>query len=109
MIIGLKNKRIRFETPTKTTDVEGGLVDSWATIDTVWASLSPLRGEEKLQADQVAGSTSHRIRIRYSTTLAALTSKDRAVLGSRIFDLTPPLDLMEGHRELEIMAKERTT
>jgi SPP1 family predicted phage head-tail adaptor len=109
MIIGLKNRRVRFETPTTAADAEGGIVSTWAAIDTVWASVSPLQGEERLIADQVAGSTTHRIRVRYSAALGAMTSKDRAVVGSRIFDLTPPLDLMESHRELEIMAKERTT
>lgn len=108
MLIGVKNRRITFEESVQRTDEVGDTVNEWVLYDSSWASIEPLRGEERYEAQRVQGSISHKIRVRYSTRLAAMTGKHRAVYAGRIFDLVgPPGDLMAKHRELELLAVER--
>lgn len=108
MLIGPKNRRITFEESVQRADDLGDTVNEWVHYETAWASIEPLRGEERYEAQRVQGSISHKIRVRHSPRLAALTGKHRAVYEGRIFDLVgPPGDLQAKHRELEVLAVER--
>lgn len=108
MLIGPKTRRIVLQAPTEVVDAVGDVVPSWTTLATVWASIEPLRGEERYLAQQVQATVTHRIRIRWSATLSAsLTPKCRATYGSRVFDIGSVADLQTQRRELELMVTER--
>lgn len=107
MNIGRKNRRLTFDRPIDTTDGHGDALVDYATIGTVWASIEPLRGEERFEAQQVTADVTHKIRVRYSSTLAGLTPKHRARLGATTYDLLSINDINSGHRELEIWARVR--
>lgn len=108
MLIGPKNRRVVFEESVQAVDAVGDTVNNWLHYETAWASVEPLRGEERFEAQRVQGSISHKLRMRYSPRLAAMTGKHRALLDGRIFDLVgPPGDLQAKHRELEVLAVER--
>ena len=106
-MIGRKNRRVSFERPYETPDAVGDVDKAWLPVATVWASVEPLRGEERYQAQQIQATADHRIRVRWSTTLATLTPKHRAKLGTRIFEIVSVADLTTDHRELELLATER--
>jgi len=101
------NRRVIIERATETTDAEGGIAQTWATVATVWATIQPLRGDERTSADVVAAETTHKMFMRYSSSLSALTPKDRIKYGSRVFDIQAALNAGEKNRMLELRVKER--
>jgi SPP1 family predicted phage head-tail adaptor len=93
------------EKVSEARDDHGGIVESWSTFATVWASVEPGSSREFTAAKQVNGELTHEIRMRY---LAGLTSKMRIVFGGRVFDIQPPMNVREANREMRIMATEAT-
>ena len=78
--------------------------DDWTDFKTVWAAITPLSGRELWNAQQSQPDVTHRIEIRY---LAGVTSKQRAKLGSRLFNFQSMANIEERNRELHIVAVER--
>lgn len=103
MQAGSLRHRIAFQTSTKTKDAGGGLIETWATIATVWGSISPLIGRELTNAQMRNSETTHQITIRYLSTVNA---KGRILFGSRIFQLFEVLNMDERNIEMHIGAKE---
>jgi SPP1 family predicted phage head-tail adaptor len=103
MNAGSLRHRITFQTSTDTVDAGGGLVETWATLATVWASISPLVGRELVNAKMVNSEITHKIRIRH---LSTVTPKCRALFGTRIFQIFEVLDYEERNIEMQIGAKE---
>jgi len=58
------SERITIESATETADSQGGAVVAWATVDTVWAELVPLRASERLQAQGMGSTVEYRFRVR---------------------------------------------
>lgn len=105
MNAGKLRHRVRFEEPITSQDATGDEIVVWVPAFMVWASVEPLTGRERLLADQIVGEGETRIRIRWSTQAARITSKWRAVHRSVIYNIAgPPAERDMGHRELEIMA-----
>lgn len=96
-------KRFELQSSTEAQDVYGAAVKTWATVKKVWGELEPLSGQERVVAMQTEGSITHRVRLRYDP---AITPKMRLKLGTRIFNLLPPLNTMSADRELVIVAQE---
>ena len=67
------------------TEPGDGTVDTtYLTVDTVWASVQPLRGKELMEAQQTTGRATHRVIMR---SYPALTIKHRLLFGTRIFGI----------------------
>lgn len=49
----------------RTEDDLGGQVVAWATQFDSWANVAPVRGAEKMEAQQVQSTQTYRITIRY--------------------------------------------
>lgn len=103
MRAGRLRHRIAFQTSTDTKDAGGGLVETWTTINTVWGAVIPLSGRELANAQMMNSEITHRLEIRYLSTINA---KGRALFGSRIFPLFGVLNIDERNREMHIGAKE---
>lgn len=71
------------------------------------ASVEPLRGREFFAVEETQSEVSHRVMIRYSTTVAVLKPKDRVLLGTRAFDIQSVINREERNRWLELMCVER--
>ena len=107
MSAGTKRKRLTLETFAETPDDFGdATAGTYTKLATVWASVQPLRGRELAQFQQVSADVTHRIKMRYRSDLAVLTPKDRAVLGSRNFDILSVINVREANVEMELMCKE---
>lgn len=52
MQAGKLDRRIVIQTPTATRDGAGQPVETWATLCTVWANVTHLRGSEPFQGQQ---------------------------------------------------------
>ena len=98
---------VQLQSPTRTQGTYGqSKPSSWTVYAKTYAAIEPLAGAERLAADQVTPTTSHRIRIRYRTDLQR---DHRIVFNSRTFEISSVIDVDERHEELEILAAEKVT
>ena len=95
---------VTIESPTKTQDSTGSIVQSWATYDTVRAAIEPISGREFFSASQAQSSVTTRIRIRY---LDGVTPKMRVSHDSDYYDIQAVLPDTTGTRELHLMCVKR--
>lgn len=58
-------------TATYYGDAQGGHVDTWRELATVWGELVPLRSSERLQLAAIQRETAYRFRLRTRTDLSA--------------------------------------
>lgn len=100
---GLLRHRVQIQRKSVVVSATGTETETWTTIDTVWASVSPVEGREVVQGIRLLADVTHLIELRYR---AGLTPADRFVFGNRIFDVVQLLDTDERHIELKVQAKE---
>lgn len=101
---GKMKQRVSIQSITQASDGQGGFTESWATDATVWAYVRPVKGYEKYQAQQVQTPVTHKITIRYRT---GVTTKQRILFGSRVFNIKEVLNPDEANHFLEIIALEQ--
>jgi SPP1 family predicted phage head-tail adaptor len=101
--IGLFRQRLYLQQENNVADTGGGAVLGWTTLKVVWAEVEPLQGRENGQAGKLTGSATHRIRMRYDSSI---TSAMRFVWGARVFNIRSMRNMIERNRMLEIIAEE---
>lgn len=104
MQAGRLDRRITFQSLTRTRNTYGDEVASWtdiATTPTVWANVLELKGKEKFEASQITHHADLRIRIRYRSDI---TEKLRIVYNSKDYDIYSITEMGRGEG-LEIFAK----
>lgn len=89
---GRLKRKITFEQRSATQDSIGGASNTWtpvAGLSDVPSRIEPLSGTEKLKAQAIHSSLSHRISIRYQTQFSdPLTASEwRIKYGTRIFNI----------------------
>jgi SPP1 family predicted phage head-tail adaptor len=95
--------RIALQSPTVARDAYGQPIETFATYATVWAAIQPLSMRERLQSEQLEGERSHRITIRYNSSIGRT---HRALFGSRIFEIVSILNNDERNATMELLCKE---
>ena len=90
----------------ETQDTFGEPIRTWTTSETVWASVEPLTGRERFQAQQVQPEVTHKVKMRYNTSVNA---KSRLLYGSRVLQVEAVMNPEERNAEFEILCKEDTT
>ena len=106
MIANTARHKLVFERDTPAPNAYGELVENWQVIATRRAALKPMRGNERYNAQRVHAEVDHKITVRYDSTLADLSPKDRIRKGARIFKIDAVINVAERNRELEILATE---
>jgi SPP1 family predicted phage head-tail adaptor len=103
MRAGKMDRRIIIQRATVTQDDHGEPIETWATLDTVWAQYLPGGGDERYSGQQVFAETQCRFRIRHR---AGIKPTDRVSYEGREYDIlaVDPIGRREG---LEIKAKAR--
>lgn len=96
-------RRVTIQTASQSSDGQGGYTETWADGDTVWASIEPMKGWERMQAQQMQTPVTHKIVMRYR----AMTTKNRLKFGTRIFIIKELLNIDEESRFLQIKAMEQ--
>lgn len=98
------NKRITVQYPLKAPDGMGNFTQTWFDAATIWAGIWPLRGDEAMAAQQMGGTITHRIRIRYRR---GIRTSWRLKYGNRYFNIIgPPINIGEENRYMDLMVKE---
>ena len=102
--IGSFRHRVIIEALQTAPDGGGGVTESWAEIDTVWAGISPRVGREIVQADRITGTLTHEIFIRYR---ADVRPAMRFRKGQRVFHIQACEDVDERSAILKCLCEER--
>jgi SPP1 family predicted phage head-tail adaptor len=100
------DRRITIERFTTGTNALNEEVRSWGTLATVWASMRPLYGSERLAAQEVSAQATTQFRIRWAQSLKDLSPLDRLRYDNKVFEISEVREI--GRREgLEIIAAAR--
>lgn len=103
MTIGELNRRISILVQHEERDSFGGVVGDWYVHGRVWAKIEPTVGLEHLTNQQVQGSQTATITMRF---YPALTIKDRIEYEKTVYEITAIKDITTGHRWTEATVKE---
>lgn len=106
MEAGKLRARVELQTNATSEDALGGQGSSWTTTATCWGELRPQAGAgtgELLTADMLRAGLAVVIVIRYRS---GVTSKMRAKLGSRIFEIGSVVNVGERNKELQLVCSE---
>ena len=58
------SRRLVLEAPVRVPDGAGGVIESWASLGTVWAEVRPRSGRERAQAGEPVSTMGYRIVVR---------------------------------------------
>lgn len=86
---GEMRERVTIQAATQTANALGETTLSWADVSTVWASVNGVSANEALQYGQQSTTVTHRVRMRYQSTL---TSQNRLVWRGRILNIVSLLE-----------------
>ncbi|MEQ7870744.1 phage head closure protein [Chromohalobacter salexigens] len=110
MRAGRLRQRVTLMRPVEgAKDQYGQPTSTFEAVDTVWASVEPIRGREFFAAQQVNSETTTRIRIRYRREYAGVDVNEwRIEYEGRTYEIDgPPIDTDARHTQLEFMCHER--
>ena len=100
------NRLITLQSPAGTRDAVGERTTTWVDVAQVWAAISPLSVRDLLAAGQTQSEVTHRVRIRYSASVAALDASWRVVYGARVLVIGGVRNIDEADRVLELLCSE---
>jgi SPP1 family predicted phage head-tail adaptor len=102
---GLLNRRLTLEAPVENPDGAGGVIRTYESVTTLWASVTPLSARTPRDAEQAGGTITHRIGVRVR---ADNTTRHRFRDGARVFRIIGLRDRDGRGRFLQIDAEERS-
>ena len=100
---GRLRHRVTLQSAADTADGGGGFTTVWSDVATVWASIEPLKGRERLFAQQLESPVSHRVTLRHRS---GVTTAMRVKFGSRILNIRSVINAEERDRALELLCEE---
>lgn len=100
---GKMRARITIERNTPSQDGFGEMDPSWATLVTVWAEKEPLQGREAFGSDLQYSERPTVFRIRYASSIADLSVRDRVVDGSTVYDLVSVINVGDRNEAFELV------
>lgn len=95
--------RVTLQGKTTEGDGQGGFAETWGDVADLWVNLDPLKGVERIQAQQLQTPNTHRVLLRYRS---GITTAMRLRYGTRIFDIKEVINEGEGNRTLRLMCIE---
>jgi SPP1 family predicted phage head-tail adaptor len=101
--IGSLRHQIELQSETETKQGNGEVTLAYSTYDTVWASVRPMQGSELESAQQISAIVTHKIRIRYNSTIAP---RNRIIFETRTFEIKAILDYQELHEYQDVLCEE---
>lgn len=95
--------RVSLQSSEDSADGGGGSTTVWSEVATLWASIEPLKGVERVAAQQIETRLTHRVRLRHRL---GVTTAMRIQFGSRIFNIHAVINPQERNRLLELLCEE---
>jgi SPP1 family predicted phage head-tail adaptor len=103
MRAGALRHRVSIQSESSTLDSYGEPTSGWSTDTTVSASIDSVSGAERDIGEGLAGIVTHRIVMRYNTSVSP---KKRLLFGSRVFGIVSVLNFEERNEFFTILCKE---
>lgn len=103
MRAGRLRHRVTIQSPTDSADAQGGLVETFANGNTVWASIETLSGRELVYAAQSNSQATCLVRMRYDSTV---NERTRLLFGTRALGVESVNNVDERKAEMVLMCKE---
>lgn len=101
---GRMNKRVILQSVATATDGYGAAdTETWSNTATLWAHIEELTGSEGFEAQQTASSLSHKVTIRYRTSV---TQQQRLSYGGRILKINAVVNPGQLNERLELLCTE---
>ncbi len=104
MRAGPLRHRIELQSQSSAPNGIGESILTWATDDTVWASVAPKGGTERYRENKESAEVTHKIRLRY---YPGLNPAMRIKFGARIFDIQTVINFEERNIDMEVLAIEQ--
>jgi SPP1 family predicted phage head-tail adaptor len=95
--------RIDIQKISYTSNNFGGYTTTWTTIDTVWASISPLTGKEVFLYRQMYPKIEYKVQIRYRKDI---NPDYRIYYNKKYFNILSVIDINNLQDELILLIKE---
>lgn len=110
MRAGTLRHRVTLQSPAGSQDAVGERVTTWTSVAADEpAEIRPISGREAILASQREATTSHIVRVRYSSAIAALDASWRVLFGTRVFTIdAPPKNIDERNVEIVLECTEGT-
>lgn len=86
---GELRERVTIQTATSASNALGETTLSWTDVTTVWASVNGVSASEALQYGQQSVTVTHRVRMRYVSTL---TSQNRLIWRNKVLNIISLLE-----------------
>ena len=102
--IGKMRFRVSLQQAVRVSDGGGGAIMTWSPVAELWASITPLGGDERVDADGLQARSTHEVWVRYHASVAP---KMRFTTGTRVFDIRSVADPDEAHRFQRCLVEER--
>lgn len=103
MRAGKIRHRVSIQRKTISQNSIGEGIESWSELCKRWASIEPASGSEVVIGDQINGTVTHIVTMRY---LGGLTSKDRVTFNGRNFDINGVVNTDERNIETILACRE---
>lgn len=84
--------RVTIQNYTPTSDGEGGKIDAWTDVRTVWAGVNPIRAAERNDYDSLNEEVTHAVRFRGNIDI---NSTQRIKHGSRYLEVKTVENIQE--------------
>lgn len=84
---GDMNRRATLQRATVSRNSFNEPIETWETLATVWVQKADVSAGEAFRAQEVGAQLTTRFRIRYSTTVATLNSRDRLTYNGETFNI----------------------
>jgi len=104
MDIGKLKHYVQLQGSANAQDEYGEQSKVWATEESIFASIQPLRGQELLEYQQINAELTHSIIIRHTSNA---TPAKRIKFGTRIFDISVVRNIDERNVMQELLCKEK--
>lgn len=87
MRAGHLNRRITIARRSGTANAFNEPGETWTTVTTVWASMTPISDGERTRAGETLAQKAARFVIRYSTTTSSVDPRDRLIFDGATYDI----------------------
>ncbi len=97
--------RITIEQALEVQNEYGEVERTWSMFAIRWSDVQPLRGNERVEADQTNSQVSHKVTVRY---LEGITPKMRILFGARVLNIESIINIDGRNRTMELMCREES-
>ena len=107
MRVGRLRHRLVLQRPVTTRDAATNeKITVGTTVKTVWGGSEPIRGKEKVSAQELDAAYDVRLPMRYSSEISAIDATWRATSGGKFYAFQSVINLDERNHEIEVLASE---